>query len=184
MTSTGTGMRVDGSHALGTKSMVVDAYTQYNQGGIGIHMLNLGYTQLVSVFTICCDKGFLCETGGFCSITNSNSSFGNYALYADGVSTPQYSGKLVGAQRGRTFALDNLTTKPNVGDAVRFSNDTSTYYTVASSTAFKTGSTDIVFPTLTTEDAALRNARQDVLDEKTRLQVETINYILEEYPGF
>jgi len=184
MTSTGTGMRVDGSHALGTKSMMVDAYTQYNQGGIGIHLLNQGYASLVSVFTICCDKGFLCETGGFCSITNSNSSFGNYALYADGVSTPQYSGKLVGAQRGRTFTLDNLTTKPSVGDAVRFNNDTSTYYTVASSTAFKTGSTDIVFPTLTTEDAALRNARQDVLDEKTRLQVETINYILEEYPGF
>jgi len=184
MTSTGTGMRVDGSHALGTKSMVVDAFTQYNQGGIGIHMLNLGYTQLVSVFTICCDKGFLCETGGFCSITNSNSSFGNYALYADGVSTTQYSGKLVGAQRGRTFTLDNLTTKPNVGDAVRFASDTSTYYTVASSTAFKTGSTDIVYPTLTTEDAALRNARQDILDERTRLQVETINYVLDEYPGF
>jgi hypothetical protein len=28
MTSTGTGMRVDGAHALGTKSMVVDAFTQ------------------------------------------------------------------------------------------------------------------------------------------------------------
>lgn len=184
MTSTGTGMRVDGAHALGTRSMVVDAYTQYNQGGIGIHMLNLGYTQLVSVFTICCEKGFLCETGGSCSITNSNSSFGTYALYADGVSTAQYSGKLAGAQRGRTFTLDNLTTKPNVGDAVRFSNDTSTYYTVASSTAFKTGNTDIVYPVLTAEDALLRNARQDILDERTRLQVETIDYVLETYPGF
>lgn len=184
MTSTGTGMRVDGDHALGTKSMMVDAFTQYNQGGIGIHMLNQGYASLVSVFTICCAKGFLCETGGFCSITNSNSSFGIYAMYADGVSSSLYSGKLVGAQRGRTFTLDNLTTKPNVGDAVKFGDNTSTYYTVASSTAFKTGSTDIVYPTLTTEDAALRNARQDILDERSRFQVETINYVLEEYPGF
>jgi hypothetical protein len=74
MTSSGTGMRVDGDHALGTKSMMVDAFTQYNQGGIGIHMLNSGYASLVSVFTICCDVGFLCETGGFCSITNSSST--------------------------------------------------------------------------------------------------------------
>jgi len=55
MTTTGTGMRVDGAHAGGLRSMVVDAYTQYNQGGIGIHHKNRGNTQLVSVFTICCD---------------------------------------------------------------------------------------------------------------------------------
>lgn len=182
MTSTGTGMRVNGDHALGTKSMMVDAYTQYNQGGIGIHMLNKGYASLVSVFTICCDKGFFCESGGFCSITNSNSSFGNYAMYADGVSTAQYSGKLNGTQKGRTFIIDNLTTKPSVGDALSFGD--STYYTVASSTAFKTGNTDIVYPTLTAESALLRNARQDILDERTRLQVETIRYILEAFPGF
>jgi len=66
MTTTGTGMRVDGDHVMGLKSMVVDAFTQYNQGGIGIHMLNRGNTQLVSVFTICCDVAFLCESGGFC----------------------------------------------------------------------------------------------------------------------
>ena len=182
MTSTGTGMRVDGDHALGTKSMMVDAYTQYNQGGIGIHMLNRGYTSLVSVFTICCDKGFFCESGGFCSITNSNSSFGNYAMYADGVSTAQYSGKLNGAQSGRTFTIDNLTTKPNVGDALSFGDGE--YYTVASSTEFKTGNTDIVYPILTAESALLRNARQDILDARTRLQVETINHVLETFPGF
>lgn len=180
MTSTGTGMRVDGSHALGTKSMVVDAYTQYNQDGIGIHMLNLGYTQLVSVFTICCDKGFLCESGGSCSITNSNSSFGNYALYADGVSEELYTGKLNGAQSGRTFVLDNLTTKPGIGDAISIGGD---YYTVASSTALKPNA-NITYPYLLAEDAALRNARQDILDSKTKFQVETINHIMETFPGF
>jgi hypothetical protein len=183
MTTDGTGMRVDGDLALGTKSMVVDAFTQYNQGGIGIHMLNNGYTQLVSVFTICCDKGFLCETGGFCSITNSNSSFGNYALYADGVGATKYSGRVSGDTSGRTFVINNLGgNKPAIGDAVSFGDGN--YYTVASSTAFKTGSTDIVYPVLTQEDAGLRNARQTVLNEKTKLQVLTTNHVLETFPGF
>jgi hypothetical protein len=182
MTSSGTGMRVDGNHALGTKSMMVDAYTQYNQGGIGIHMLNEGYASLVSVFTICCDVGFLCETGGFCSITNSNSSFGNIALKAVGVSLPKYTGKVVSTSSGRIITIDNLTTKPAVGDAVSFG--TSTYYTIASATAFKTGNTDIVYPILTAEDAGLRNARQVVLNEKPKLQVMTINHVLETFPGF
>jgi hypothetical protein len=162
--------------------MVVDAYTQYNQGGIGIHLLNLGYAQLVSVFTICCDKGFFCETGGSCSITNSNSSFGNYALYADGVSPANYSGKLNGATSGRTFVIDNLSVKPGIGDAVSFGDGN--YYTINASTAFKTGSTDIVYPTLTAESATYRNARQVILDEKTKLQVQTINHVLEAFPGF
>jgi hypothetical protein len=181
MTSNGTGMRVDGSHALGTKSMMVDAFTQYNQGGIGIHMLNNGYTSLVSVFTICCDVGFLCETGGFCSITNSNSSFGNYALYADGVSESLYTGKLNGSQSGRTLVLDNLTTKPSIGDAISVGDGN--YYTIASSASLKPG-TDITYPYLLAEDAGLRNARQNILDAKTRLQVETINHIMATYPGF
>jgi hypothetical protein len=175
MTSNGTGMRVDGSHALGTKSMVVDAYTQYNQGGIGVHMLNGGYTQLVSVFTICCDKGFLCESGGNCSITNSNSSFGNYALYADGVSSANYSGKVNGATNGLEFVIDNLTQKPGIGDAVSFGDGD--YYTISASTAFKTGNTDITYPSLTAESATYRNARQTILDEKIKLQIETIKHV-------
>jgi hypothetical protein len=182
MTTDGTGMRVDGNLALGTKSMMVDAFTQYNQGGIGIHMLNSGYTSLVSVFTICCDVGFLCESGGFCSITNSNSSFGNYALKAVGVSPAKYTGKVVNTSSGRTITIDNLSTKPSVGDAISFG--TSTYYTIVSSTEFKTGNTDIVYPILAAEDAGLRNARQFILNEKSKLQVLTTNHVLKEFPGF
>jgi hypothetical protein len=72
ITTTGAGMRIDGSLTTGLKSMVVDAYTQVNQGGIGIEILNQGYAQLVSVFTVCCSYGILCQSGGTCSITNSN----------------------------------------------------------------------------------------------------------------
>jgi hypothetical protein len=181
ITSTGTGMRVDGNHAKGTKSMVVDAFTQYNQGGIGIHHLNGGNSQLVSVFTICCDVGFLCESGGFCSITNSNSSFGNYALKSDGVSPALYTGKTVGEQSGGTFVIDGLINKPNIGDAVKFSGDPN-FYTVATATTVTSGSVDIVYPTFGTESASLRNARGLLLDAKTQIQIDTIDYLNETYP--
>jgi len=182
MTTDGTGMRVDGNFALGTKSMVVDAFTQYNQGGIGIHMLNSGYTQLVSVFTICCDKGILCESGGFCSITNSNSSFGNYALYADGVGAVKYTGNVNGDTSGRTFVIDNLSQKPSIGDAISFGDGN--YYTITASTTFKPGNVDITYPYLLAELAGFRNARQTILNDKPKLQVQTINHVLETFPGF
>ena len=35
-TTTGTGIRIDGDKAVKTKSMNVDAFTQYNQGGVGV----------------------------------------------------------------------------------------------------------------------------------------------------
>ena len=181
ITTTGTGMRVDGNHVKGLKSMVVDAYTQYNQGGIGIHHLNGGNSQLVSVFTICCDIGFLCESGGFCSITNSNSSFGNYALKSDGVSPALYSGVTVGQQSGGTFVIDGLISRPNVGDAVKFSGDPN-FYTVASATTVTSGSVDIVYPTFSTESASLRNARSLLLDAKSKIQIDTIDYLNETYP--
>ena len=35
------GLKIDGSKAIGpTKSMVLDSYTQYNQGGIGCSITN------------------------------------------------------------------------------------------------------------------------------------------------
>lgn len=181
MTTTGTGMRVDGAHAQGLRSMVVDAYTQYNQGGIGIHHKNRGNTQLVSLFTICCDIAVLCETGGFCSLTNSNSSFGNYGLKADGVSSTLYSGKLNGAASGTSFVIDNLTTRPNVGDAVKFSSDEN-YYTLGSSTALKSANTTITAPLYSNQPADARNARQNVLDAKSKIQIDVIDYLNETFP--
>ena len=87
------GMKIDGKNAIGPlKSMVVDSYTQYNQGGIGVSITNEGYAQLVSIFTICDDIAIYCGSGGACDLTNSNSSFGNYALVADGIGPLKYVG--------------------------------------------------------------------------------------------
>ena len=90
------GLRIDGNYALGTlKSMVLDSYTQYNQGGIGVSITNGGYAQLVSLFTICNDTAVYCGSGGACDLTNSNSSFGNYGLVSEGIGSMQYNASIV-----------------------------------------------------------------------------------------
>jgi hypothetical protein len=137
-------MKIDGSLATGLKSMVVDAYTQINQGGIGIHITNQGYAQLVSVFTVCTQDGILCESGGFCSITNSNSSFGTYGLRADGKSSVLYSGLTNGIdQVGNVIVVDGLgTTQPVVTDAVSFDGGT-TLYTIYDATTVTGGQSSL-----------------------------------------
>jgi hypothetical protein len=92
ITTTGTGMRIDGAHVTGGKSMLAGQYTQINQGGKGIHLLNMGYAQLIGIYTICCDVGILCESGGFCSLIGSDTSFGTIGLKASGVSPVLYTG--------------------------------------------------------------------------------------------
>ena len=95
------GMRINGHHAdasyTGTnnlgqdlKSMVCDAFTQYNEAGIGVSIHNNAYAQLVSIFTIGCDIGIGCTHGGQCDLTNSNSSFGNFGLVANGVGVVEF----------------------------------------------------------------------------------------------
>ena len=129
----GDGIRNDGSKVGGIRSIVVDSFTQINQGGKGVYLLNRGYCQLVSVFTVYCDVGFLAENGGFASITNSNSSFGNIGLKATGVSDKLYEAKVDGQQDqvDNLITLKNLTQRPNISDAIKFTSDP-LYYTVDS----------------------------------------------------
>ena len=74
------------------QSFVYDAFTQVNQGGIGIRITNNGYAQLVSVFTIFCSNAVIAENGGICSITNSNSNFGDICLLSKGYGKREFSG--------------------------------------------------------------------------------------------
>ena len=105
-TTTGTGIRIDGNLAEKTKSMNVDAFTQYNQGGIGVAVTNEGYAQLVSVFTICCDQAITCHAGGQADLANSNCSFGTFGLVADGKGSQQFIGTVTSSAAA---AQDNVT---------------------------------------------------------------------------
>ena len=106
------GMTINGDRARGLKSMVVDSYTQYNENGIGVSITNNGYGQLVSIFTICTDIGIYCGSGGQCDLTNSNSSFGNKGLVAQGIGTVGYSAQLAAnaVAEDNTFTLSGLGT--------------------------------------------------------------------------
>jgi hypothetical protein len=89
------GSLVDGavvSERSPIQSFVYDAFTQLNQGGVGVHITNNGYAQLVSVFTIFCSTAVRVDNGGIASITNSNCNFGDLGLYAKGYGTRSFSG--------------------------------------------------------------------------------------------
>jgi hypothetical protein len=115
------GMQIDGDIVIGPlKSMVVDSYTQYNQGGIGVSITNSAYAQLVSIFTICDNIAIYCGSGGACDLTNSNSSFGTYGMIADGVSPMKFLGIVTataGADSDR-FDIDLSTPTFNVVNAL------------------------------------------------------------------
>lgn len=89
------GSLVDGaviSERSPIQSFVYDAFTQVSQGGIGIHITNNGYAQLVSVFTIFNSIGVFCENGGIASITNSNCNFGDISIMSKGYGPRKFSG--------------------------------------------------------------------------------------------
>ena len=123
-TTTGTGIYIDGNLAEKTKSMNVDAFTQYNQGGVGVAVTNEGYAQLVSVFTICCDKAITVHKGAQADLANSNCSFGTLGLVADGVSPQQFTGivtaSAAAAQDNITINVGAVTTRPYDGQVVYF----------------------------------------------------------------
>jgi len=154
-TTTGTGLKVDGARATGNKSMVSAQFTQINTGGIGFHVLNDGYAQLVSMFGIFCDTAFLAESGGTASMGNCNVNFGNRGLKADGRGALIMTGTLSsnGVFNDFTLNLNNITVNtdpymsvsanvPYIGLIGYVDGDTSdTYYYVTSSTVPVSGNT-------------------------------------------
>ena len=123
------GMKINGDHAdaafsgtndLGQdlKSMVCDSYTQYNEAGIGVSITNNGYAQLVSIFTIGCDVGISVASGGQCDLTNSNSSFGNFGLKADGFGDIEFTGSTNTATDAQVDTIISINTKDS-SNAIR-----------------------------------------------------------------
>jgi hypothetical protein len=123
------GMRIDGdfvnaaftgTNDLGQdlKSMVCDSFTQYNEAGIGVSLTNNSYAQLVSIFTIGCEIAIFAGTGGQCDLTNSNSSFGNVGLKADGYGDLEFTGSTFGSYIAGSddFVVNNVR---DTSDGVR-----------------------------------------------------------------
>ena len=130
-TTTGTAVYIDGDavSSISTKAMIVGFFTIINKGGVGIHIVNSGYSQLVNIYTIACDIGVHVESGGFCTLNGSDCSIGNYGLVADGYGPLQTSGNLVSQLNG-TFVINNLTNgQPHVNTIMVIDGDP-VYYTI------------------------------------------------------
>lgn len=179
ITSDGIGIRIDGNLATGTRSMVSDAFTQINLGGIGVHILNRGYAQLVSIFTVSCQDGILCESGGQCSLTNSNCSFGTNGLRATGKSASLYSGSSTTntVETGNTISISGLSTRPKYGDVIKIDGD-ARYYTVIESTPLVANASDITI--LETWETSISSGAGVNFYERSLIQASSITF---EYVG-
>ena len=136
------GMKINGDHATAStigadlKCMVCDSFTQYNEAGIGVSLTNNAYAQLVSIFTINCDKAVYADSGGQCDLTNSNSSFGNYGLYAVGLGRTEFTGivSTTTTEEADIITFANVTDgtqvrRPYDGQALWFKINLSNYTT-------------------------------------------------------
>ncbi len=153
----GTGIKVDGSLATGNKSIISAQFTQVNSGGTGIHILNDGYSQLVSIYGIFCDTAFLAETGGTASLGNCNVNFGNKGLVANGKGSLAMSAIVSQDNSEQTFTLNvnNIIANTSLGISANVpyvglimkidGEDPDIYYVVNSSTPLDSGNTVITF---------------------------------------
>ncbi len=152
------GMKIDGNHAIGPfKSFVCDSFTQYNQNGVGCSITNEGYAQLVSLFSINNDESIFCGSGGQCDITNSNSSFGNFGLVADGVGPRNFTGivSATSTVNADTFTLFVDNTDPINITAAEYDGTTGlTTITTVSNHNFNVGAALTISGMLFTCDSA------------------------------
>ena len=144
------GLKIDGRYAnaafsgtnnLGQdlRSMVCDSFTQYNEAGIGVSVTNKAYAQLVSIFTINSHIGIFAGSGGQCDLTNSNSSFGDFGLFADGTSLAEFTGVTTGGATAESDIFqflnvrddNNNVRKPFDGQSLFFKINLSDYPEVA-----------------------------------------------------
>lgn len=125
------GLKVNGEYINGdSKSVFVTDFQQYNYSGIGISITNKSYSQVKSLYTFCNNISVYVGTGGVCNVIGSNSTFGNYGLYADGVSPVEYYGRMKNStdKNTDTFVIKNISKNPNEGQVVYFN---ALYFTVS-----------------------------------------------------
>lgn len=131
VSSTATAVMIDGnfSSSTSTKAMVVGFFTMINQGGVGVHLTNSAYSQLVNIYTIAANVGIWAESGGFCTLNGSDNSIGNIGLRADGYGPLLSYGTTYGDSIGGVFVIQNPSTPPHVNQVVIIDGDPA-FYTI------------------------------------------------------
>jgi hypothetical protein len=130
-TTTGTCVYIDGnlSDPGSTRAMILGFMTIINRNGYGLILTNQAYSQAVNIYTIACDIGIKIESGSFMTLNGSDSSIGNYGIWADG-KTQLYSGNVLGTIfSGDTSAnIQNLTSFPRTNNGLIFEGDPNIYF--------------------------------------------------------
>lgn len=156
VTTTGTGITIDGDLAMGNKSIISAQFTQVNSGGTGIHIKNDGYSQLVSIYGIFCDTAFLAESGGTASLGNCNVNFGNRGLVANGKGKLAMTAALSNTSNQASYTVElntvvantDLSITANVpynGLVMYITGDDTDWYEVVESTPLSSGETTVTF---------------------------------------
>ena len=156
VTTTGTGITIDGDLAMGNKSIISAQFTQVNSGGTGIHIKNDGYSQLVSIYGIFCDTAFLAESGGTASLGNCNVNFGNRGLVANGKGKLAMTAALSNTSNQASYTVElntvvantDLSITANVpynGLVMYITGDDTDWYEVVESTPLSSGKTTVTF---------------------------------------
>lgn len=109
----GTGLSIDGRLSTGNKSMISSQFTQVNTGGRGVHILNDGYSQLVSIYAIFCDTAYQADTGGTASLGNCDVNFGNFGLVSNGKGSLAMTALINGTQSANTFTMNLNSIRAN-----------------------------------------------------------------------
>jgi hypothetical protein len=130
-TTTGITVEIDGSkvHPNSTKAFILGFITNINQGGVGVRMLNRGYSQAVNIYTIACDVGIKVESGSFISLIGSDNGIGNYGIWADGKDL-EFTGNVLGTINvGDTSCnIANVSVPPKTNNGLLIGTDSNMYF--------------------------------------------------------
>jgi hypothetical protein len=188
ITTTGTGIKIDGDLATGNKSIISAQFTQVNSGGKGIHILNDGYSQLVSIYAIFCDTGFLAESGGTASMGNCNVNFGNKGLVANGKGKLAMTATLANTsqQAVNSITLNNVTANtqlsvtanvPYTGLIMKLSENAEEYWLVTEATPLSGGNTVVTFQTTIFDSISSGNTVYFYQQSQLRASGQTFEFV-------
>jgi hypothetical protein len=150
---------VEGPEPEQGKSMVANAFTMLSFGGTGWRVINDAYAQIVSCFQIFCLNGSYCQSGGYLSITNSATNFGKHALRASGYSPNAFS-----FNRGVVVGTGTSGSQQTI-QAIGF------------------GQLPVQDYVIRFRDTAYKNAYFDLLENKSFLETQVINWIETQISG-
>ena len=140
----GGGLNVDGNRIHPDSplaSMVLDAYTQVAPNGVGCQVVGRGFIQLVSFFTNFSAYSVKVIDGGQAVLLNSNTSFGDFGMYASGSRFITGSGgnteAFLNVQDNYSIIVDTIERGldeipdlvPNTNDGIKVTNELQVFNT-------------------------------------------------------